>query len=314
MLSEKNAGEVVTIEGFVDSIQEKKTKTQKTYVELLVSAGGKSVRCFMWDTDLERCGVKHKDVVSITGTVNEFKNNKSLNTSRVTRIEKPSPELMEDMLLSLDTAEIAEYKKEMGALMRKIKNERYKAVLIAMLKKYGEDLCRTPAAAKVHEACLGGLLKHTVHVAMLCDKMADVYGNHVNRSLLLTAALLHDIGKVPTYTVDQFSIDYTLIGSLVNHIVIGYELLIKCIEENNLTLTKEEFIQLAHCMLAHHGKMEWGSPVEPATPEAQLLHIADMADSRIGIMDAAISELEPGTMSKSANYFLGTRVYRKADE
>jgi 3'-5' exoribonuclease len=311
MLSEKNNGEVITIEGFVDSIHEKKTKNQKTYVELLVTFNGKSARCYVWNTNLERFGIKHQDIVSVTGTVNEYKGNKSFNTSKVSKIEKPSAELLKDMLPALPDEEIATYKKDLGAILREIKHERYKALVTVMLKEYGESLCKTPAAAKVHEACLGGLLKHTVNVSMLCSKMADVYGNFVNRSLLLTAAILHDIGKIRTYVVDKFAIEYTLEGGLVNHIVIGIEMLDKCLAENDLKLTNEELMLLKHCVLSHHGKREWGSPVVPAIPEAQLLHYADMIDSRCGIMDAALSEIEPGSMSKSSNYYLETRVYRR---
>jgi 3'-5' exoribonuclease len=313
MLSEKNPGEVITIEGFVDSLQEKQTKNQKAYVEMIVASNGKNARCYVWNRNLEQLAIQHQDVVSVTGTVNEYKGNKSLNTNKVVKIEKPSTELLENMLPALSDAEIATYKKELRTLVHKVQNEHYKAVLNAILKEYGEALCRTPAAAKVHEACLGGLLKHTIHVATICDKLADIYGNYVDRNLLLTAALIHDIGKIDTYTVDKFSIDYTIDGSLVNHIVIGYAILKQCVEKNNLNLTKEELILLNHCLLSHHGKKEWGSPIEPAIPEAQLLHQADMIDSRVGIMDSALSELEPGTISKSANFYLGTRVYRKEE-
>ena len=140
---------------------------------------------------------------------------------------------------------------------------------------------QTSSAAKtVHHAFLGGLLEHTLGVMKMCNYMADAYP-FLKRDLLLTAALFHDVGK--TRELSGFpQNDYTDEGQLIGHIIIGVEMIdekIKEIPGFPPVLAGE----LRHCILAHHGELEYGSPKKPAIAEAAALNFADNADAKLEI-------------------------------
>ncbi len=134
------------------------------------------------------------------------------------------------------------------------------------------------AAKSVHHGFAGGLLEHTVSILKMCQYFTDNY-EIFNRDLLYTAALYHDIGK--TKELSKFpDNDYTDAGQLLGHIVIGVEMAstaIRSIDGFPPTLADE----LKHCIVAHHGEYEYGSPKKPALAEALALNLADNADAKI---------------------------------
>ena len=134
------------------------------------------------------------------------------------------------------------------------------------------------AAKTVHHGFAGGLLEHTLHVVKMCAYYADTYGIF-NRDLLYTAAICHDIGKVKELSAFPEN-DYTDAGQLLGHIVIGVEMVgeaIRSIPDFPETLA----LELKHCIVSHHGELEYGSPKKPAMLEAIALNLADMTDARI---------------------------------
>lgn len=137
------------------------------------------------------------------------------------------------------------------------------------------------AAKSVHHGFMGGLLQHTLGVIKLCEFYSKMYPI-INRDLLLTAAIFHDIGK--TKELSQFPMnDYTDDGQLLGHIMIGAEMVhdaVKNIEGFPANLENE----LKHCILAHHGELEYGSPKKPALVEAMALNMADNTDAKMETM------------------------------
>ena len=134
------------------------------------------------------------------------------------------------------------------------------------------------AAKSIHHGFIGGLLEHTLSVAKLCDYIANNYPV-VNRDLLITAAIFHDIGKVDELSSFPEN-DYTDEGQLVGHIVMGTMMIsekIKEISGFDKTLANE----LKHCILSHHGELEFGSPKKPALIEALALSHADNLDAKL---------------------------------
>ena len=134
------------------------------------------------------------------------------------------------------------------------------------------------AAKTVHHGFIGGLMEHTLSVTKLCDYMANAYPL-LKRDLLITAALLHDVGK--TKELSSFPLnDYTDEGQLLGHIIIGAQMIHDLAKEiPNFPETLEN--QLVHCILAHHGELEYGSPKKPALAEAVALNLADNTDARM---------------------------------
>jgi len=137
---------------------------------------------------------------------------------------------------------------------------------------------QAPAAKAMHHAWLGGLLEHVVSLIGVCELAAKHYPE-VHRDLLLTGAVLHDIGKLQEL-VWKKSFDYTMQGQLLGHITIGYGMIEKKLE------TLPDFpprlrVLVQHMVLSHHGKYEFGSPKLPMTPEAILLHYLDDMDAKM---------------------------------
>lgn len=144
------------------------------------------------------------------------------------------------------------------------------------------DAFKNHSAAKtVHHSFVGGLLEHTLGVVRLCVFYVEQYP-YLNRGLLLTAALFHDVGKLKE--ISNFpENDYTDDGQLLGHIVMGSELVgFGCRHIKNFP--KKLMSELQHCILAHHGELEFGSPKKPALAEAMALNYADNTDAKLETM------------------------------
>ena len=139
-----------------------------------------------------------------------------------------------------------------------------------------------PGAMRIHHAYRGGLLEHTAMVVTICQTAATSYPE-VNRDLLLTGALLHDLGKLQSYS-GELVIEGTDQGKLIGHLMLGAQMVSEAIQAIRATHGEEAFpaaleMPLMHLILSHHGELEWGSPIQPALLEACLLHHADHMDA-----------------------------------
>jgi 3'-5' exoribonuclease len=163
-----------------------------------------------------------------------------------------------------------------------------------------------PAAKKMHHAYIGGLLEHTLSMAILVDKIAGHYTG-VDRDLLLAGAILHDIGKIREFEFSSH-IDYTSEGRLLSHIVIGIQIIeekIKRIKD----FPEEQAVLLKHLVVSHHGVREFGSPELPKTIEAVLLNHIDEIDSKVkGIREFMASE-DPNAAWTSYHKLLDRHFY-----
>jgi 3'-5' exoribonuclease len=136
-----------------------------------------------------------------------------------------------------------------------------------------------PAARSVHHNYLGGLLEHSLEVAVLCRHFAAMHPG-LDLSLLLCGALLHDMGKIEEYDIDTFSFELTTRGKLLGHIALGKEMLDQRMAAVD-HFPAELQLELSHMILSHHGQKEWGSPEVPRTFAAFALHYADLASARL---------------------------------
>ena len=166
------------------------------------------------------------------------------------------------------------------------------------------------AAKSVHHGFVGGLLEHTLSVTRFCDFMAKSYGI-LNRDLLITAAILHDIGKTKELSLFPQN-DYTDDGQLLGHIMIGAEMVHDAAQKiEGFPMELEN--QLKHCILAHHGELEYGSPKKPAMVEAVALNLADNADAKMETLTELFDAAPAGNEWIGYNRFFESNIRRTGD-
>ncbi|MCL5961663.1 MAG: HD domain-containing protein [Chloroflexi bacterium] len=172
---------------------------------------------------------------------------------------------------------------------------------------YLKSFAQAPAAKRIHHACLGGLLEHTIEVVRFCQAAQRIYPL-LDRDLLLSGALLHDVGKTREYEYKR-SIDFSDEGRLLGHIALGEEMVVR--EASKIfdfppdTLTK-----LRHMILSHHGQYEWQSPKRPKTIEACVLHQADYFSGQVAIFAQALKDTAGNDSGWTAyNKFLDRSVF-----
>ncbi len=155
---------------------------------------------------------------------------------------------------------------------------------------YDDDLFRlqfekAPASTRGHHAKVGGLLRHVTEVTFIARTIANSMRtgavNPVNLDLVITGALLHDVGKVESYRVSPIGFETTPCGHLVGHIVLGALMLERRLAALGTPICSEQqLLELQHLILAHHGALEFGSPIRPMTLEAEIVHWADESSAK----------------------------------
>jgi 3'-5' exoribonuclease len=223
-------------------------------------------------------------VVWVSGEAREFGQSVELGVNpkgggAMRRLERGGYDL--DALVGKSPADSDNQVGELVAVVASVKNPHLSALLGGFFGSGSGTLqifSEAPASMQMHSNYRGGLLEHSLKVAAICDSMARQYPS-VDRELLLAGALLHDIGKVRELEIGT-SIEVSNEGMFLGHIAIGERMVGEAIASIE-GFPKEMELKLLHMILSHHGRKEWGSPKEPQTPEALLLHLADMADSQV---------------------------------
>lgn len=171
-----------------------------------------------------------------------------------------------------------------------IQNEDCQKLLQYFINKYRDKIYSFPAGVSVHHEYMSGLLVHMTTMAKVADSLVAIYDN-VDRDMLITGVLLHDIGKTVEFEGPAVY-HYSLEGKLLGHISI----MVAEIKEaaHQLNITSEVPLLLAHMVLSHHNEPEYGSPVPPLTKEAFLLTMIDNLDSKMMVIDKALETVEPG--------------------
>ena len=221
------------------------------------------------------------DYVAITGDVSSYQGNLQLSIKRARKVDLGEYDPKD--YLPVSDYDIDGMFVELMGYIDSIKNPYLNKLLHAFFDNavFEKKFKFHSAAKSVHHGFVGGLLEHTLSVTRNCDFFAKNYPI-LNRDLLLTAAMFHDIGKLAELSTFPEN-DYTDAGQLLGHIVIGCEWVhgeIKKIEGFPVVLANE----LKHCILAHHGELEFGSPKKPALVEALCLSFADNLDAKMETM------------------------------
>lgn len=262
-------------------VQEKETSYKRSgepYIRFSLSDGQKTIKAVLWDNlDQVTDKIQSGTVVKIQGSVTQYQNELQLTIHRI-RLATIEEANVSDFLPRTDH-DIEEMMQEITTLIESINTTYLKNLLESFFlnETIRQQFCDAPAAKKLHHNVLGGLVEHTLTVTKICNFLASIYPS-LNRDILITASLLHDIGKIVELEPNSF--EYSDAGRLLGHLFIGAEKILehsaKLDEEN-----QELKLELLHAILAHHGSQEWGSPIVPMTIEAMALHYADNLDAKL---------------------------------
>jgi len=300
-------GEVVNWYYRVQEVVRRKTLSgKKDYLDLIVVDRSGRLTAKVWDNvDQLHKVIQAGNIYRISGEVTEYRGKPQLKISRARPMDSSDsgcrPEDF-DELPPFDSAALLE---ETFSLLREHVRDPFLLRLSDRFREaYGPVLGQAYGAQKIHHAFAGGLLQHTHSLLKLILAVAPHYG--LDKELLLIGALFHDIGKTAEFKT-QPALETTLAGGLLGHLVISLEIFLEL--KNQIPDFPEPLsIRIQHLIVSHHGEKEFGSPEVPKTPEAYVLHLLDLLDSRLNIFSEQLKAGEAQKLFSDFNQALGTRI------
>lgn len=268
------------------------TKAGKPFVSLTMQDKTGTLDAKIWDpgslgiNDFEKL-----DYLNVVGDVTSFQGALQLNIKRIRKAQPGEYDPKEYLPVSrYDTDQMYT---DLMEIIQRIENPYLKQLTIGFFgnAKFEEAFKFHSAAKTMHHGFVGGLLQHTLGVARLCESFAGQY-DILNKDLLVTAAVFHDVGKLKELSRFPEN-DYTDAGQLLGHIIIGAQMLTERIA-GIPGFPKKLADELIHCILAHHGELEYGSPKKPALAEAVALSFADNMDAKMEAMAEAFVNVPEG--------------------
>lgn len=286
-------GEVVGGVYFCKVKNELRSKADKPYYSVTLQDKTGMLDAKVWDINSN--GIENfetGDFIFVQGQVTKFQSALQLSIIRAKKCSEGEYDMADYIPTSKFDREAMF--KELMTILGTVKGSFHKKLLDSFFKDsaFVEEFKKHSAAKTMHHGFLGGLLEHCLSVVKVCDFMCKQYPL-LNRDLLLTAAPLHDIGKMRELS-DFPANDYTDEGQLLGHIFIGANMVsdkIKAIPGFPKKLADE----ILHCILAHHGSLEFGSPKLPALMEAMALSMADNMDAKMEMFAELITANEGRT-------------------
>ena len=254
----------------------------RDYMDLELCDARSTIRGKVWpDSQALKGTYSEGDFVHFKGVVQVYRDNFQLIVEYCRQVRDADREqgFDEGMLIPSTPENIDELWQRLITLFPgAIRRPALKQLAEETLRRFGAQLREHPAAKTIHHAYRGGMLEHVTVMAELAMKMCDQYAD-IDRDLVLLGVLYHDIGKLRELGAMPDN-DYTLEGQLVGHVSIGVMMLQECIRALDDFPPNLE-LHLVHLILSHQGRKEYGSPVEPMTPEAFVVHAIDNLDSKL---------------------------------
>lgn len=281
----------------------KKSANGKPYYPVTITDGEETATYNMWDDQFET----NKDhflnkPVYMTLNVEEY--------TKVTRLEECSDIPVKEFVRKAPVESEAMYN-EILTVLGGMKST-MAPVAIKMYEENKEELLRWAGALKMHHSVYGGLLYHKYRMMKSAMSICEIYPS-LNRELLIIGTLLHDIGKLRELNTNELGVsEFTVFGNLSGHVLIGVELLTAAVYGMEDKPDAEEFRLVKHMIASHHGALEYGAIVVPATPEAMVLNYLDLIDSRMYMFEETLSGMEKGAVSDRV-YALGNAHIYKAN-
>jgi 3'-5' exoribonuclease len=314
-IGELEEGDAATGFALVTKKELRQDKNGRDYLDMeVVDATGPMVAKVWSDSPALRGDFAQHDFVAYRGTVNRFRDQLQLNIKDCRRAGEADRDHGFDEALIIpstryDIEQLDQRLREIYSreIVRPVLGELASSALAA----HGDQLREHPAAKTIHHAYRGGLLEHTVSMAELAMQICGHY-SELDRDLILIGVLFHDLGKLQEIGAMPVN-DYTTVGRLVGHVVIGRDLLRECCRDiPDFPIDLQTHLE--HLVLSHQGRLEFGSPVQPMTAEAIALHFIDDLDSKLAQLRSASELGEPLQFLRGFGRYLYTGAGSSEEE
>ena len=311
----KDIGNNGAVEGFavIKQCEKKMTKNGSYYLDLVLSDKDGEIFAKLWDYNEAAHGKYETDMfVKIRGVISQYNGHDQLKIDRIRPVIESDNVDVSDFVKSADYSGEEMYN-HLLSLVNAFKDEDLKKVVSYLLEENKERILYFPAAIRLHHAIRGGLLMHTASIVKLCESVCKVYP-FVNRELLLSGAILHDIAKTVEFDVKETGIasGYTVPGNLLGHLVMGAMMVKEASQKLNIDSEKSMLLQ--HMILSHHGEPEFGAAVRPLFLEAELLSQLDLMDARVYEIMDAVNGIEKGEFTNRLWALEDRKFYKYNDE
>ncbi len=298
------------VEGFalIKSCDKKSAKNGTTYLDMVICDKNSEMAAKLWDYREDSVSLPQiNTVVKLRGTLQQYNGNDQFIIQRI-RPTVPSDNVnVSDFVKSAD----CEGDAMLGAIValtETFSDDDLKNVVLGMLEDNKDSLLSFPAAEKLHHAMRGGLLYHTLSIVRLAEGVCNIYPT-IDRELLISGAILHDIAKIREYTISETGIvdGHTVEGMLLGHLVMGAEDVGRKCDE--LCVPAEKKYLLQHMLISHHGKPEFGAAVRPGFIEAEVLSQLDLFDANMYEMADAVKDVKKGEFTNRLWMLDNRRLY-----
>ncbi|MDL4842748.1 3'-5' exoribonuclease YhaM [Aquibacillus rhizosphaerae] len=289
-----NVGEIFDYYMLVKSATKGVASNGKPFLTLILKDITGEIEAKLWDATQEDEELFHSEqLVKITGDVNQFRGRSQLKIHTI-RPAQPTDGVKASDFIEKAPVDKEELMSRLTEIIFEMKNPNLQRIVRYFVKKYQDDLLTYPAAVKNHHEYVSGLAYHIVSMLNLAKQLKQLYPD-INADLLYAGIILHDLGKLKELS-GVATPSYTLEGKLIGHIPMMVEEVGQAARE--LQIEGEEVTILQHMVLSHHGKAEWGSPKAPLVREAELLHLIDLIDAKMNMLNRSLEKVKPGEFTE----------------
>lgn len=290
----------------VRAAEQRAAASGKNYLDMTLADKSGSINAKMWDGTVQP--PLAGSIVKVRATGNEFNGRMQLRVEKIRAAESRDAVDM-STLIPCAPRDPKEMLDEVVRAADHIADPDLRKITCELLDRAGDKLLTFPAAKQMHHAERGGLLHHTTTMLRAANAIMTVYPQ-LNASLLTAGVIVHDLAKIDEMDADTLGLvsDYSVDGKLIGHIVRGVVNIQLAAEKTKASPGKALLLQ--HMVLSHHGIPEYGSPLAPKFPEAEVLNTIDTLDARLYEMDEALSRAIPGGFSEKVWGLDNRQLYR----
>lgn len=300
------------IEGFylVKSVECKTANANgKKYLDFILGDSTGEISAKVWEVNKDNeKSYKNNTIIKVKGLVTAWQSSLQLKVEAMRNVDEEDEVKIEDYVQSAPFESEFMFN-EIKTYIDGMSNVDIKNITSELFESNMEKLMYYPAAKKNHHSIRGGLSYHIMTMLQVAEKLCNIY-TFLNTDLVYAGVILHDLAKLKEMNSNELGIvsEYTLEGTLLGHITQG----IKDVEVvgQKVKADREVIILLQHMILSHHYEPEYGSPVKPMIPEAEMLHHLDIIDARMYDMKRVTGETEQGNFSERLWSLENRRVYK----